>query len=360
MIIRTIGSEAQTAEPGIDQEIKALHFTIQQSALLHRFTEDLAAMGGPQSAGAKSKATLAASELKRSFSQAQRELLNAYSDGLLSVLIFEGLQQLSNSEPPEELPDLSSLENRCDVLCLAARNQILLKLVDNESFAYDMDNEGKLVRLVANFKGGGANEIIGEPEIKELSSHSGLALGPHTEAPYWCAVNAKHGRSPSPSSLILSALWNPSLEPTRVIPLTPVLESIGFNNCLALTSGNFQFTRSDSFTKGKGEDGSNVSILEFDDRTGFAARFNSYRFSVNDNASSLVKTAYATLRRGIEQATPSEHVLTQESVMVINNTRALHCRDVIKDNRRVLIRIFGISKFSSPIVISDDPLLLQG
>jgi hypothetical protein len=46
--------------------------------------------------------------------------------------------------------------------------------------------------------------------------------------------------------------------------------------------------------------------------------------------------------------------------MVINNVRALHCRDLIKDNRRVLVRIFGLSKFSSPIVITDDPLRLQG
>jgi hypothetical protein len=46
--------------------------------------------------------------------------------------------------------------------------------------------------------------------------------------------------------------------------------------------------------------------------------------------------------------------------MVINNTRALHCRDVIKDNRRVLVRIFGLSRFASPIVISENPLLLQG
>ncbi|WP_235863927.1 hypothetical protein [Pseudomonas jessenii] len=46
--------------------------------------------------------------------------------------------------------------------------------------------------------------------------------------------------------------------------------------------------------------------------------------------------------------------------MVINNIRALHCRDVIKDNRRVLVRIFGLSKFSCPIVVSEDPLVLQG
>lgn len=126
------------------------------------------------------------------------------------------------------------------------------------------------------------------------------------------------------------------------------------------TTDNFQFTRSDSFVSGKGEDGRNVSILEFDDKTGFAARFNSYRFSVNDNVSTFVKTAYTALCQGVDEATPVECTLTQESAMVINNIRALHCRDVIKDNRRVLVRIFGLSKFSTPIVVSEDPLVLQG
>lgn len=93
---------------------------------------------------------------------------------------------------------------------------------------------------------------------------------------------------------------------------------------------------------------------------GFAARFNSYRFSVNDNASTFIKTAYTALCRGVDEATPVEYTLTQESAMAINNIRALHCRDVIKDNRRVLVRIFGLSKFSSPLVISENPLLLQG
>ncbi|VVO65417.1 hypothetical protein [Pseudomonas fluorescens] len=62
----------------------------------------------------------------------------------------------------------------------------------------------------------------------------------------------------------------------------------------------------------------------------------------------------------LSEATPLDYPLTQESAMVINNVRSLHCRDVIKDNRRVLVRIFGLSKFSSPVVISEDPLLLQG
>ncbi|KPG93704.1 hypothetical protein AEQ67_24695 [Pseudomonas sp. RIT-PI-q] len=352
--------DVETAELFAEQEIRIFNFDVRQSTWLHTFAEELAAIGGPQAPGARSKASLAVTELKCSFSKDQRELLAAYSDGLVCVLIFEGLQKITDASPPKELPGLTSLENRYDVLCLAARNQILLALVDNSAFAYDMDNEGKLVRLVANFKGGGLIKINAESGIKELSSHSGLALGPHTEAPYWCAVNAKDGHSPSPSSLILSALWNPGLEPTRVIPLPPILDKVGITNCLALTTGNFQFTRSDSFVSGKGEGGRNVSILEFDDNVGFAARFNSYRFSVNDDASTFVKTAYDALCQGVNEAIPAEYTLTQESAMAINNIRTLHCRDVIKDNRRVLVRLFGLSKFSSPIVISEDPLLLQG
>lgn len=352
--------DVETTEFLREQEFRTFNFDSRQSALLHTFTEELAAIGGPQASGAKPIASRAATSLKLSFSKDQCELLGAYSDGLVCALIFEGLQKITDAIPPDELPDLTSLETRYDVLCLAARNQILLSLVDNSAFAYDVDNEGKLVRLVANFKGGGLIKIDAEPEIKELSSHSGLALGPHTEAPYWCAVNAKAGHSPSPSSLILSALWNPSLEPTRIISLLPILEKIGVTHCLALTTNNFRFTRSDSFVAGKGEDGRNVSILEFDDKVGFAARFNSYRFSINDDASTFVKTAYTALCQGVCEATPSEYALSQESAMVINNIRALHCREVIKDNRRVLVRIFGLSKFARPIVISDDPLLLQG
>ena len=355
-----IKSDVGTADFFTEQEIRVFNFDAQQSTLLHKFAEELASIGGPQAPGARSKASLAASELKFSLSKTQCALLATYSDGLVSALIFEGLQKITDASPPNELPDLTSLENRYDVLCLASRNQILLELVDNRAFAYDMDNEGKLVRLVANFKGGGLIKINAEPETKELSSHSGLALGPHTEAPYWCAVNAKDGHSPSPSSLILSALWNPSLEATRIIALPPILEKIGVTNCLALTTGNFQFTRSDSFVRGKGEDGRNVSILEFDDKIGFAARFNSYRFSVNDNASHFVKAAYAALCQGVGEATPAQYTLTQETALVINNVRALHCRDVIRDNRRVLVRTFGLSKFSTPIVISEDPLLVQG
>ncbi len=142
------------------------------------------------------------------------------------------------------MPDLTSLENRYDVLCLASRNQILLELVDNRAFAYDMDNEGSWFRPVANFKGGGLIKINAEPETKELSSHSGLALGPHTEAPYWCAVNAKDGHS---RLLVTHTFRLMEPEPGTYADYCspPILEKIGVTNCLALTTGNFQFTRSD-------------------------------------------------------------------------------------------------------------------
>lgn len=218
---RTINKTTQRSTLDNHHEVETFYFSKNQASLLHKLSNAIAALGGPQASGAKPMACAAATELKISFSQEQCQLLNAYAEGLISLLIFEGMQIITDAPAPEDLPDLSSLEGRYDVLCLAARNQILLKLVDNNAFAYDMDNEGKLVRLVANFKGGGLTKIDAEPEAKELSSHSGLALGPHTEAPYWCAVNTQNGRSPSPSSLILSALWNPGLESTAVIPLPP-------------------------------------------------------------------------------------------------------------------------------------------
>lgn len=342
------------------EEICKIYFDAKQAHLINAHSEAIADTGGPQASGARLKAALAVHELRASLSTEQLRLIEKYSDGLMSMLVYEGLSTITDSEPPKKLPELQQLEAQHDILCLAARNQILLELVDHQAFAYDIDNDGKLVRLVANFKGGGREKIDDEQNNIELSSHAGLSLGPHTEAPYWCAMNAENGHSPAPSSLILSSLWNPCLEPTSVIPLPSILSELGVTNCLALTSKSFNFTRSDSFVHGKGEDGRNISILNFNERVEFTARFNSYRFSVDDNASYLAKQAYYKLRDAIDMATPYQYSLTQKSAIIINNTRALHCRDIVKDNRRLLVRLFGISKYCEPIVISEDPLLLRG
>lgn len=37
-----------------------------------------------------------------------------------------------------------------------------------------------------------------------------------------------------------------------------------------------------------------------------------------------------------------------------------HGRDVVQDNRRLLIRLFGYSAGASPVAISDDPLVVRG
>lgn len=53
-------------------------------------------------------------------------------------------------------------------------------------------------------------------------------------------------------------------------------------------------------------------------------------------------------------------MLTPCSAVLINNYRALHCRDIVRDNRRLLIRLFGYSRFVTPIVLSEDPLIVKG
>lgn len=341
-------------------EVEKLTFNQQQSQLLSRLINDLAENIGPQDVGARYIAAKIATSLKITLDARQVQLIKLYSEGKISALIFDGLNKFSENVPENKLPPLADIECSKDARKMGLRSQVLLKLVDNLAFAYDIDNNGNIIRVVANYKGGGDSPLEMEPETPELSSHSGLALGPHTEAPYWCAVKSKNGHSPAPCSLILSALWNPQDEPTSIIPLPNILSSLTVNQCLALTSKWFQFTRSDSFVQGMGEDGRNVSIIDHDDNYGFTIKFNAYRFSVMSDAPELVKDAYNEFCKAIDQAKPIQHVLSQESVLMINNVRALHCLDIVKDNRRALIRLFGYSKYAEPIVYSEDPLLVRG
>ncbi len=321
---------------------------------------DIAHAGGPQAPGVLMMARQAATELRQSLSPEQQAQLRAYAAGGISAMVFNGLQAVTAGPPPLDLPPLSALESERYVLCLAARNQILLNLVDHRAFAYDMDNDGQIVRLVGNFKGGGKTKLDAEPVKIELSSHSGLALGPHTEAPYWCSVEAQNGHSPAPSALILTALWNPMAEPTTVIPLRPILEKLGTMKALALTLPNFNFTRSDSFVDGKGESGRGVSILKYHEKAGFVARFNAYRFSVDTDAPQIVHDAYAAFCQAVNTCVPIQYVLSQQSALIINNDQALHCRDTVRDNRRLLVRLFGYASYVRQIVLNEDPLLVRG
>lgn len=344
------------------QEIQTIYFDKEQAELLHYLSDEIAFLGGVENKGAKSFTSIGAKKIKDTFSNIQNSILSNYIDGKISVLIFENMKEFidKNTNLNKEL-SLNEHEKSYDILYLGGRNQILLKLINEEAFAYDIDNEGKLVRVVANFKGGGLNKIENEAENVELSSHTGISLGPHTEAPYNCTFKSKDGLSPSPSSLILSAKFNPKLEPTLVIPVGPILKKIGIENTLALTANHFYFTRSDSFVESKEKyQQKKVSIIDFDEEHGYSIRYNSYRFTIDENAPSLVKEAYKLFCDEINASVPFEYSLTQSSAIVINNYRALHCRNIIEDNRRLLVRLFGISNKAVPTIISNNPLVIKG
>lgn len=347
--------------PTKHSEIGRLAFDARQARMIEAAAVDIAQLGGPQMPGAKWKAKYCAKELAITLDEQQLEVARHFAAGKLSLVIFEGMVGMAD-DVPQALPALAELEKEFHCLRLASRNQILLHLVGHRAFAYDMDNHGQITRLVGNFKGGGETKIENEPDPAsvELSSHSGLALGAHTEAPYHCAIKAADGHSPAPSALILSARWNPLNEPTTVIPMFDIIDRLGAHHALALTAKAFRFTRSDSFVSGKGEGAEGVSILEFDDKGTFALRYNSYRFSVCEGAPAAAGAAFERLKEEVAKGEMVSVALQPDNAIVINNSRALHCRDVIKDNRRLLVRLFGYSEDAQPVVLSDDPLIVQG
>lgn len=361
---RTLPSAGESTtsknQSSLNDQAGKVTLTAAQAERLHEYTLTLVECGAPQKQGADIIAKASALELQKTMSAEQEDLIHAYGEGLMAYLLIEGMKPVNPGITPPRLSPFDAMENDGDVLYLAARNHILLELVNNRAFAYDLDNEGKIVRIVANYKGGGADSLENEPMDIELSSHSGLGLGPHTEAPYWCSFTPENGHSPAPSTLILTALWNPLKEPTTIIPIAPVLQRIGVIDALALTTKSFNFTRSDSFVSDKGEDGKGVSILDYSEKYGFAARFNSYRFSVDDSASRPVKNAYANFIVAVGSAPLEKVILNQTNTVLINNYRSLHCRDTIKDNRRLLVRLFGYCKKTTAIILNQSPMIVKG
>ncbi|MDZ3995174.1 hypothetical protein [Pseudomonas sp. Teo4] len=342
-------------------EVAHLDFNLEQSQAIASASKAITESGGPEAKGVALQARLFAKRIEKTLSENQRSVLQRFSEGHLSALMYR--QMPCPDDPmPEQLPDISVLAQSPRCQYLASRNQLLLELARHRSFAFDIDNEGKQIRLVGNFKGGGCVPRPDEPSSTEveISSHAGLRLGPHTEAPYNCSTIANDNRSPAPSALILTARWNPANEPTSVFPLRDILERLGSLEALALTSASFDFTRSDCFAQGLGSDGKAVSMLQFEANGGFSLRYNSYRFSLNECASSAVAHAFDAFQKTLNNAQPLTFVLQPDSALLINNSRALHGRDMVRDNRRLLVRQFGYSPFAVPVVLTEDPLLVRG
>lgn len=337
-------------------------FDERQAFLIDRASHEVAKLGGPDAPGAASLSTLWAAEISATLDPPQRAAVAQFQSGLGSALYFTGMKhQLDDDPPPLQLPPPHRLQDkRTDYL--ASRSQILLHLVKHRAFAFDIDNQGRLVRLVGNFKGGGACKLAGEAvsHVTELSSHAGVALGPHTEPPYYCVLSPEAGHSPAPSSLILTARWNPENEPTHVFSLAPVLEKLSGLHALALTTRSFVFTRSECLEAAPGEVIMPNAILQADARSGFAARFSTYRYNVAPHASPLAKQALDALHELVRLSVPNAYVLQPDTALLIDNASALHGRATLRDNARLLVRLFGYSSRVHPLVIRADPLIVRG
>lgn len=342
-------------------DVEVFTFSGPQAEMLEASAVELARIGGPQAPGTQSRALRFATAIRATFDMQQVIAAKRFAKGELALLIFEGMLDPTGRDTPVELPDLSALQGDFHCLRLASRSQILLNIVEHRAFAFDLDSN-ELVRLVGNFKGGGKFKLKEETAAGpgELSSHTGLALSAHTEPPYHCSFTPSGSHSPAPCALVLTARWNPKNEPTAVIPMYKIIETIGSHNALALTAKVFKFTRTDSFAEGKGEGGANGSSLDIDGSGTFSLRYNSYRFSVDEEAPLPIKSAFQIFEDEVRGAEMVRASLQPDTAIVINNHKALHCRDEIEDNRRLLIRMFGYSPAAQELVLSDDPLLVQG
>lgn len=346
--------------------LKSLISSIDLSPKNADFLEEksiiIANNGGPQSINSAALAISFSTELYEMLSEEKISEIKRFVTKQTSLFTINNLKNDdAETNLPESLSPVTELESSFKVLKLASRCQIILALVDQVAFAYDIDNYGKITRLVANFKGGGLNKIKNEVASNvDKSSYSGIALSAHTEAPYHTATKIKEAHSPAPSSLILTALWNPLSEPTNVIPIEPILEKLTFEEVLSLTTPSFDFTRSETFTDGQGSGGIKVSILEVDAQGNYGMKYNSYRFTANAESSDFVKRTFIKFEKIVAESIPIQIPLDSTKTLIINNTRALHCRDIIKDNRRALVRLFGYWNNIEYIAIQKNPLLVKG
>lgn len=342
--------------------LPTLSFNTAQAAAIERYCQRLATEGGPHAAGSAIRANTYASVIADMLSKAQVHMMEQYAQGKLPALLFIGMKSNIQDIPPETMPSIQQLDEHPICIKLASRNQLLLSLVQHAAFAYDIDNDGKTTRLVGNFRGGGATPLPTEStdDDVELSSHAGLSLGPHTEPPYYCSRAAMENHSPAPCALILTARWNPRNEPTRIIPMKPVIDRLPGCCVVELTSKSFQYTRSDCFVQGTGEPDGCIPILQHDCAGTFAIRYNDYRFSTSIGSSPEAQSALSLLKTHVHNARKIEVNIQPCNTLLINNTLTLHCRDTVSDNRRLLIRLFGYSSYARPIVLNSDPLIVKG
>ncbi|QIC14719.1 hypothetical protein G3341_02910 [Providencia vermicola] len=330
---------------------------------LHDKSCQLALNGGPQAKGSQGAAEEIAVQLLPLFSGQDKKLINDYIDEKIPYLVFEGLIHTNMDGSPITIPDklafptLQELETDIEILKLASQQQIILALLNETTFAYDKENVGNIIRIVANFYGGGTEKL--QNEDPDTSSHSGKAIVPHTEDPYYSAIKVVDGHSPSPSTLVLTARWNPLYETTKVISIERALTLLSLEEIIALTTNSFDFRPAKTAGEGKSLGGKQVPILELNKDGKLNMNFNPERFSVNPSASAFIKDTYIKFNHITEKLAFDAVDLQPSRMIVINNKISLHSRDIVKDNRRTLVRIFGYRKGTEYNMVSQDPLIVK-
>lgn len=332
--------------------------------ILQEKSYQLALNGGPQKEGNQKLAEDIATELFELFNDSDKKLINDYIDEKITHLVFEGfINSTVDGKPitlPQEhqFPTLEELESDIETLKLASQEQIILALLNETTFAFDTENEGKIVRVVANFHGGGTQKLANE--VPDGSSHSGKSIVPHTEDPYYSSTRVVRGHSPSPSSLILTARWNPLSETTKVAPIERALSQLSKEEITALTTKSFNFRPAKTASEGKSIGGTHIAILDLNDKGKLVANYNSERFSVDPSASEFIKKTYAKFSSIADRIKFDEINLQPTRALVINNPVSFHSRDTVKDNRRTLVRVFGYRKNTDYVLINQDPLVVKG
>jgi hypothetical protein len=344
---------------------------------LHRASDSLASAGGPDTPGAQDRSRVAARRVYEALRPHEREKLAAYEADEISALVFDGLVPLEGDSPPDVLPSEAQLQREHATRYYASRNQALLQLLGERAFAFDVENGGRITRLVADFERAGtravplgsapvvsrlevapALEATGARQI-ERSSHRGTLLGAHSEGPYYATRYPTPEHSPAPSTLLLAARWNPAHQPTQVLPLKPILGEIEAGDALNCALHLFRFTKSDSYLQGAGAPRF-VPLLDLYPDGTIAFRMNVHRAQPEEDAPESVKQSFNRVLAAIARMTPAEILLSPERAIAIRNTRCLHGREAISDPRRLLIRLFGYASNVHAHLVQADPFIVKG
>ncbi|MGM0938948.1 MAG: hypothetical protein ACQEWL_12990 [Pseudomonadota bacterium] len=145
------------------------------AVILQEKSYQLALKGGPQETGNQKLAEDIATELFELFNDNDKKLINDYITGKITHLVFDGFLNTDIDGNPIKLPQenqfptLEELEADIEVLKLASQEQIILALLNETTFAFNSENEGKIVRIVANFRGGGTQSLPMKPPMVALT-----------------------------------------------------------------------------------------------------------------------------------------------------------------------------------------------